>query len=279
MVWYIMCWSGETDLFGKEKVIYKCWNNVLNIIFFKCLANACCKLFNAAKTVVYTTVKLQNNAQHQGFWPLPNLYVYSQLSFFLNDPYLRHLYAFLFLVSSIVKSNVKYLFANLSQSFLLEHITKPYIWRTAFDCEYSFDKQTIQNIFNINQFAQFVFTLRILKGQCLMVLMLIYIYIYFFGGGGSQKVGICICTGNVSVPDGMLSKRISSLPACSACFEGTALCARISTWRVCSVYAPVPDSYAQRTHHFLTRLHSAHISFWRACSVHASVPYAHAEGT
>ncbi len=167
----IMCWSGGGDLFRKDKVILKCWNK--RIEYWMLVVNC---LMQPRRW--YTTVKLQNNTQHQGFWPLSNLHVYSQLSLFLIDPYLWHLYAFSSLVSSIVKSNVKYLFANLSQSFLPEQITKPYNWRTAFDCEYSFDKQTIQNIFNINQFAQFVFTLHILKGQCLMVLMLILLFVF-----------------------------------------------------------------------------------------------------
>ncbi len=76
----------------------------------------------------------------------------------------------------------------------------------------------------------------------------------------------------------MLRVRISSWCVCSAFFEENALCARISTWCVCSVHTPVPDSYAQRTHQFLTRMLSMRISSWRACSVLASIPYAHAEG-
>jgi hypothetical protein len=92
----------------------------------------------------------------------------------------------------------------------------------------------------------------------------------------------CICSGYASVPDSyaqrmhqlltrMLRVRIISWCICSAFFEGNALCARISTYRVRSVNAPVPDSYAQRTHQFLTRMLSASISSWRACSVHTSI--------
>ncbi len=74
---------------------------------------------------------------------------------------------------------------------------------------------------------------------------------------------ICVCSGYASVPDAyaqqmhqfltrMLRVCISARCICSACFYGTALCARISTWRVCSVHAPFPDSYAQCTHHWHT---------------------------
>jgi hypothetical protein len=35
---------------------------------------------------------------------------------------------------------------------------------------------------------------------------------------------------------------------------------RISSLRVCSVHAPVPDSYAQCTHQFLTRTLSVRVS-------------------
>ncbi len=89
--------------------------------------------------------------------------------------------------------------------------------------------------------------------------------------------------GYASVPDSyaqrtnqflsrMLSVRISSWCVCSACFEGTALCAHISTWRecthqfrtctVCSGYASVPDANAQNMHQFLThmlRVYKMHI--------------------
>jgi hypothetical protein len=83
-----------------------------------------------------------------------------------------------------------------------------------------------------------------------------------------------VCSGYASVPDPyaqrthqfltrMLKVRISSWCICSAFFEGNALFASISTWRVCSVHAPVPYSYAQRTHQFLTCMLSARISSWR----------------
>jgi hypothetical protein len=99
----------------------------------------------------------------------------------------------------------------------------------------------------------------------------------------------CICSGYASVPDSyaqrthqfltrILRVHISSWCLCSAFFEGNALCACISTWRVCSVHAPVPDLYAQRRHQFLTHMLNAHISSWCACSVQASFPYRHAEG-
>ncbi len=71
---------------------------------------------------------------------------------------------------------------------------------------------------------------------------------------------------HASVPDPMLRVRISSWCICSACFKGTALCARLSTWCVCSVHAPVPDSYAQCTHQFLTRTLSMRVSSWPVCS-------------
>ncbi len=67
----------------------------------------------------------------------------------------------------------------------------------------------------------------------------------------------------------MLRVRISSWCICSACFKGTALCACISTWYVCSVHAPVPDSYAQCTHQFLTRTLSVRVSSWCVCSAYA----------
>ncbi len=61
---------------------------------------------------------------------------------------------------------------------------------------------------------------------------------------------------------------------------------RISSWRICSASASVPDPYAQGMHQFLIRISSwcvcsacfegtelcAHISTWHVCSVHASVP-------
>ncbi len=73
--------------------------------------------------------------------------------------------------------------------------------------------------------------------------------------------------------------RISSWPLCSACFEGTGLCARIITWCIYSVHAPVPNSYDQCTHQFLTRMISARISSWRVCSAYATAPDAHAQCT
>ncbi len=77
----------------------------------------------------------------------------------------------------------------------------------------------------------------------------------------------CVCSANATCLTRMPGVRISSSCVCSACFEGTALCARISTWRVCSVHAPVPDSYAQRSHQFLTCMLSARISSWHVCSL------------
>ncbi len=41
---------------------------------------------------------------------------------------------------------------------------------------------------------------------------------------------------------------------------------RIRNWCVCSGYASVPDSHAQRTHQFLTRMLRVHISYWCLCS-------------
>ncbi len=67
----------------------------------------------------------------------------------------------------------------------------------------------------------------------------------------------------------MLRVRISSWCVCSACFKGTALCACISTWCVWSVHAPVPDSYAQCTHPFLTRTLSVRVSSWCVRSAYA----------
>ena len=71
---------------------------------------------------------------------------------------------------------------------------------------------------------------------------------------------------------------------------------RISSWPICSGYASVPDSYAQRTHQFLTRMLRVHIgswclcsaffegnalcaciNTWRVCSVHAPVPNLYAQ--
>ncbi len=73
---------------------------------------------------------------------------------------------------------------------------------------------------------------------------------------------------------------------------------RVRNWCVCSGYASVPDSYAQRTHQFLTRMLRvrisswcvcsafcegnalcARISTWCVCSVHAPVPYSYAQCT
>ncbi len=81
--------------------------------------------------------------------------------------------------------------------------------------------------------------------------------------------------GYASVPDSyaqqthqflsrMLSVRISSWCVCSAGFEGTALCAHISTWREC-------------THQFRTCMLRVRISSWRVCSGYASDPDAHAQ--
>ncbi len=64
----------------------------------------------------------------------------------------------------------------------------------------------------------------------------------------------CLCARTVSA-------LINSWCVCSACFEGTfsnfisSFSTRISSWRICSVHAPVPDAYAQRMHQFLTRMH------------------------
>ncbi len=46
-----------------------------------------------------------------------------------------------------------------------------------------------------------------------------------------------------------------------------------------SVHALVPDTYAQYTHQFLTRMLSACISSWHICSVHTPVPDANAQST
>ncbi len=86
----------------------------------------------------------------------------------------------------------------------------------------------------------------------------------------------CVYSGYASVPDmyaqrthqfltRMLRVRISSWCVCSAFFEGNALCARISTWQVYSVHAPVPYLYAQCTHQFLTRMLSERINSLCAC--------------
>ncbi len=105
----------------------------------------------------------------------------------------------------------------------------------------------------------------------------------------------CICSGYASVPDvyaqqthrflmPTLRVRISSWCTCSACFKGTisnfirAFSAWISSWRVCSVYAPNPDAYAKPRHHFLMHMLSARISSWHVCSVQTSIPYATSEG-
>ncbi len=107
-------------------------------------------------------------------------------------------------------------------------------------------------------------------------------------GGTSFRFGIfmlmlsirvrnwCVCSGYASVPDSYAQRthqfltrrlrvRISSWCVCSAFFEGNVLCGRISTSCVCSVHAPVPDSYAQHMHQFLTRMLSARINSLRPC--------------
>jgi hypothetical protein len=40
----------------------------------------------------------------------------------------------------------------------------------------------------------------------------------------------------------------------------------ISSWSVCSVHASVPESYAQYTHQFVTRMLRVRISSWLVCS-------------
>ncbi len=60
----------------------------------------------------------------------------------------------------------------------------------------------------------------------------------------------------------------SSWCICSACFEGTVVCARSSTCHISSAHTPVPDLYAQRMHkmlQFLMRMLSARISSLPAC--------------
>ncbi len=123
-----------------------------------------------------------------------------------------------------------------------------------------------------------------------------------FGMFGQCKHQFLTCT---------LSAHICSLRISSACFERTfpnlkvlLLCREyvletnvygqgthqflmriLSLWRVCSaclkgqrsVRAPVLDSCAPCTHHFLTCMLSVHISSWCACSVHSLVPYVHTE--
>jgi hypothetical protein len=58
----------------------------------------------------------------------------------------------------------------------------------------------------------------------------------------------------------------SSWCICSAFFKGTALCARL-----------VPYAYTQGTQQFLTHMLSPRISSWRVCSAYASVPDTHAQ--
>ncbi len=57
---------------------------------------------------------------------------------------------------------------------------------------------------------------------------------------------------HASVPDPYAQGMHQFLMRMLSMFEGTALCARISTWCVCSVQATVPDSYALCMHQFLT---------------------------
>ncbi len=119
-----------------------------------------------------------------------------------------------------------------------------------------------------------------------------------------------MCSAHASVPDVYAyCIRIGSLRVCSAWRERAfshlelsirvrkklmrMLRVRISSWRVRSVYASVPDAYAQCTRHFLTRVLSmfwrdlsnfncalsAPISSWPLCSVHSPFPDAYAQCT
>jgi hypothetical protein len=71
---------------------------------------------------------------------------------------------------------------------------------------------------------------------------------------------------HASVPDPYAQGTHQSWCVFSACFEGTALCHALVPWRICSVHAPVPDSYAQRS-----------ISSWHASSACARVPDPYAQ--
>ncbi len=78
-----------------------------------------------------------------------------------------------------------------------------------------------------------------------------------------HKLSVCIlmCTQQThQFLTRILRVRISSWFACLACFERTALSARVKSWHVCSMHAPVLDQCAQCTHQFLTRMFSARIS-------------------
>ncbi len=72
-----------------------------------------------------------------------------------------------------------------------------------------------------------------------------------------------------------LSARISSLCACSACFEGTF--SNIEFLCLCWAYAKETDAYAQGTHQFLTCMFSECISYWPVCSGYASFPDAYTQ--
>ncbi len=80
---------------------------------------------------------------------------------------------------------------------------------------------------------------------------------------------LSVCSGYASIPDTYAQGTHQ--------FLTRMLRVRISSWRVCSVNpVPVPDP-AQRTHQFLARMLSVHIRSWHASPVQVSVPYVHAE--
>ena len=66
----------------------------------------------------------------------------------------------------------------------------------------------------------------------------------------------------------MLSMRISSLRACSACFEGTSFKFLIFTEGIKNgrLNNGKTDAYAEHTHQFLMRMLSMHTSSLRVCS-------------
>jgi hypothetical protein len=79
----------------------------------------------------------------------------------------------------------------------------------------------------------------------------------------------------------MLSMRISSLRACSACFEGTFFKFVIFTEGVKNsrLKNGKTDAYAEHTRQFLMRMLSMRTSSLRTCSACASVPDAYAQHT
>jgi hypothetical protein len=65
----------------------------------------------------------------------------------------------------------------------------------------------------------------------------------------------------------MLSMRISSLRACSACFEGTSFKFVIFSKGINGLFnSGKTDAYAEHTHQFLMRMLSMRTSSLRACS-------------